>query len=164
MRYVEAFCLAFWLAFCSSTAVRGQNESSLSSRITEALKAREPGWKRIAPVENRVLLVPSERRVVMAVWVNPKSGSEDVVVSVYSVKDHGEAVAWLRPVRNKEVGAGWHVSTYEIGDEGYLSKFKGRERFEIAFRRGNFVAWVKGNDLRKLKDSAKCVVDQIPAE
>jgi hypothetical protein len=162
MRYVKAFSLTVWLVLCSSMAANGQNEPSLSSRIIEALKAKEAGWQRIAPIENRVLLVPSERRIVAAVWVNPKSRSEDVEVSVYSVENRGEAVAWLEPVRNKQVAAGWQVSTYPIGDEGYLSKYKDGKRFEIAFRRGKVVAWVKGDDLRRIKDSAKCVVDQIP--
>ena len=58
----------------------------------EALKAREPGWKPIATFENCILLVPSERRIFAAVWVSPKSHSEDVNASVYSVENHGEAV------------------------------------------------------------------------
>ena len=162
MKYFEAFSLALWLAICSSMPAKAQNEPSLASRILEALRAKEPGWKPIAIIENRALLVPSERSIVYAVWVNPKAHSEDVNVSVYSVENREEAVAWLRPVRDKQLAAGWQSSRYPIGDEGYLSKFKDGEHFELAFRRGNVVAWVKGVDLRRMKDSAKCVVDQIP--
>ena len=129
----------------------------------EALKAKEPGWKPIATIENRTPLVPSERRIFSAVWASSKSRSEDVNVSVYGVENHGEAAAWLGPVRNRQVAAGWQVSTYQIGDEGYLSKYKDGERFEIEFRRGSVVAKIAGNDLRRVKDFASCVIDQIPS-
>jgi hypothetical protein len=163
MRHTKVFCFALWLVLCSSIAVNGQNEASLSSRIFEALKAKEPGWKAIGGIENHTPLVPSERRIFCAVWESPKSRSEDVHVSVYSVENHGEAAAWLGPVRNKQVAAGWQVSTYQIGDEGYLSKYKDGERFEIEFRRGSVVAKIAGNGLRTVKDFARCIVDQIPA-
>jgi hypothetical protein len=162
MRYTEALCLALWLALFSSTALNGQNETSLSSRIMEALKAKESGWKPIGLVENRILLVPSEKRILTAVWVSPQSRSKDVNLYVYSVESHGEAAAWLAPLRDKKVASGWQVSAYQIGDEGYLSRYKD-ERFEIAFRRGNVVTKIAGNDPRRVKDFAKCIVDQIRA-
>ncbi len=147
MKHIKVFCFAFGLALCSSMAARGQNAGSLSSRIMEALKTKEPGWKPIGVVENRPLLVPSERSILYAVWTSPKSRSEDVNVSVYSVENHDEAAAWLGPFRKKQVATGWQVSTYQIGDEGYLSKYKDGERFEIEFRKANVVAKIAGNDL-----------------
>jgi hypothetical protein len=141
--------------------VNGQNEAALSSRIIEALKAKEPGWKYIASIENLSPLVPSQRRIFTGVWVSPKSHSEDVNVSVYGVENHGEAAAWLAPVRDKHVATGWRVNIYQIGDEGYLSKYKDGERFEIEFRRGSVVARIAGNDLRMVKDFARCIIDQI---
>jgi hypothetical protein len=163
MRYTEALCLAIWFALCSSMAVNGQNEPSLSSRIMEALKAKEPAWKPVASIENRMPLVPSERRIFTGVWVSPKTRSENVDVSLYSVENREEAAVWLGPVRNKQVAAGWQVSAYQTGDEGYLSKYKDGQRFEIEFRKGNVVAKIAGNNLRRVKDFAKCVVDQIHA-
>jgi hypothetical protein len=162
MKHIKVFCFALWLALCSSMAVNGQNEVSLSSRIMEALKTKEPGWKPIGVVENRPLRVLSERSILYAVWTSPKSRSEDVDVSVYSVENHHEAAAWLGPLRKKQVAADWKVSTYQIGDEGYLSKYKDGERLVIEFRKANVVAKIAGNDLRRVKDSARCVVDQIP--
>ena len=162
MKHIKVFCFALWLALCSSMALNGQNEVSLSSRIMKALKTKEPGWEPIGVIENRPLLVPSERSILYAVWTSPKSRSEDVNVSVYSVENHDEAVAWLGPVRKRQVAAGWQVSLYPIGDEGYLSKYKDGERFEIEFRKARVVAKIAGNDLRRVKDSARCVVDQIP--
>jgi len=163
MKHIKVFCFAFWLALCSSMAVNGQKEVFLSSRIMEALKTKEPGWKPIASIENRMHLVPSERRILTAVWASPKSHSEDVNVSVYRVENYGKAEAWLGPVRNRQVAAGWQVSTYQIGDEAYLSKYKDGERFEIEFRRANVVAKIAGNDLRRVKDFARCVIDQVPS-
>ena len=162
MKHIRVFCFVFGLGLCSSMTVHGQNEASLSSRITEALKTKEPGWKPIASIENRTPLVPSERRILTAVWSSPKSHCEDVNVSVYSVENHEEAVTWLGPVRKTQVATGWQVSTYRIGDEGYLSKYKDGERFDIQFRKANIVAKIAGNDLRRVKDFARCVVDQIP--
>ncbi len=52
MRHIKVFCFALWLVLCPSIAVNGQNEASLSSRIFEALKAKEPGWKAIGGIEN----------------------------------------------------------------------------------------------------------------
>ena len=109
MKHVKVFCFAIGLALCSSMAARGQNAGSLSSRIMEALKTKEPGWKPIGVVENRPLLVPSERSILYAVWTSPKSRSEDVNVSVYSVENHDEAAAWLGPFRKKQVAAGWQA-------------------------------------------------------
>jgi len=47
-----------------------------------------------------------------------------------------EAMAWLEPFRNRQVvyPPGWQVSIYQIGDEGYLAKYKDGGRFEIEFR------------------------------
>lgn len=87
---------------------------------------------------------------------------EDVNISVYRVENHGEAAAWLAPVRDKLVATGWQVNPYQIGDEGFLSKYKDGERFEIDCRRGSVVARIAGNDLRRVKDFARCVIDQIP--
>jgi len=163
MRYIKVFCYAFWLVLCFSVSVNGQEETSLSSRIMEALKTMEPGWKPIATIENLIPLVPSQRRILTAVWASPRSRSEDVNVSVYRVENHAEAAAWLAPVRDKRAAAGWQVNTYKIGDEGYLSKYEDGERFEIEFRRGNVVAKIAGNYLPRVKDFAKCVFDQIPS-
>ena len=161
--HIKVFCFALWLGLCFSIAASGQNEASLSSRIMEALKAKEPGWKAIGVIENHTPIVPSERRIFCAVWASPKSRSEDVHVSVYSVENHGEAAAWLGPLRNRQVAPGWKVSPYQIGDEGYLSQYKAGERFEIAFRIGSAVAKIAGDHLLTVKDFAKCIVDQIPA-
>jgi hypothetical protein len=35
-----------------------------------------------------------------------------------------EAVAWLGPVRKRDVAAGWQVSTYQVGDEGYARRHR----------------------------------------
>jgi len=58
MRHIKVFCFAFWLALFSSIAVNGQDEASLSSRIMEALKTKEPGWKPIAYIESPMLALP----------------------------------------------------------------------------------------------------------
>jgi hypothetical protein len=163
MRHIKVFCFVLCLVLCSSIAVNGQNEASLSSRIFEALKAKEPAWKATGGIENHTPLVPSERRIFCAVWEKPKSRSENVHVSVYSVENNGQAAAWLGQLRNRQVAPGWQVSTYQIGDEGYLSKYKDGGRFEIQFRRGSVVARIAGNNLRTVKDFAKCVIDQIPS-
>jgi len=162
MKHIRVFCFVLVLGISSSMTVHGQNGISLSSRITEALKTKEPGWKPIASIENRTPLVPSERRILTAVWSSPKSHAEDVNVSVYSVENHEEAAAWLGPARKRQVATGWQVSTYQIGDEGYLLKYKDGERFDIEFRKADVVAKIAGNDLRRVKDFAKCVVEQIP--
>jgi len=113
----------------------------------DALKAKEPNSKYIAAIESgRVPLVPSERRIIVGVWQGPKSRSQDVVISVYRVENREEAAKWLQPVRDKHVAAGWQVSAFQIGDEGYLSKYKNGNRFDIEFRRGTVVAKIAGDD------------------
>ncbi len=163
MRHVELLCLTFGLVLCSSLAVKGQNEPSLSSRIMEVLKAKESGWRPIATIENRIPLVPSEKTILAVMWESPKSRSEDVSVSVYGVSNLGEAAAWLRPVRSGRVAPGWQVSVYQIGDEGYLSKFQDGKRFDIEFRRGNVVCKIAGDNLHRVSEFAKYIIDQIPA-
>ena len=166
MKQVQLLCLALGFALCCSITMEGQNDSSLASRVTEVLKAKEPGWKFVPAIESRrVPLVPSEKRILVGTWESPKLGgvSDSVQVFIYVVENSGEAAAWLEPVRNRQVAAGWQVSTYQIGDEGYLSKYKDGERFEIEFRRAKVVAKIAGNDLRRVKDFARCVIDQIPS-
>ena len=164
MRSTEAICLALWLALCSSATVKGQNEPSLSARIRKALTAAEPEWTPVPAIVNGPgPRVPSEKRILTDVWESPKSQSENMTVDVYGVENRVEATAWLRFVRNRQVAPGWQVSIYQIGDEGYLSKYKDGERFDIQFRKGNVVAEMAGNDLRRVKTFAKCTVDQIPA-
>jgi len=164
MRSTESIWLALWLALCSSATVKGQNEPSLSSQIMKALKAAEPEWTPVPAIVNGPgPLVPSEKKILVDVWESPKSQSENMTVDVYGVENRVEATAWLRFVRNRQVAPGWQVSIYQIGDEGYLLKYKDGERFEIEFRKGNVVAKIAGNDLRRVTTFAKCIVDQIPA-
>jgi hypothetical protein len=155
--------LAFFLAVLCSSRTNAQTESLLSARITAALKAKEPDWEYVGAIDNRFPIVPSEKRVVVGTWQAPKSRSQDVFVSVYSVENREEAAKWLQPVRDKHVAEGWHVSPFQIGDEGYLSKYKNGDRFEIEFRRGAIVAKIAGNDLDRVKEFAQCIVEQTAA-
>jgi|SRR6516162_9798865 hypothetical protein len=156
--------LALSLTVFSSVTIRAQNESALSTRIAEALKTKEPDWKYVGALESgRFPLVPSEKRVIIGVWSSPKSRAQDMHVSVYSVDSRVEAAKWLGPVRDKKVYNGWSVTAFQIGDEGYLSKYKNGERFEIQFRKGTIVAKIAGDDLDRVKEFAQCVVEQIPA-
>jgi hypothetical protein len=128
MKHTEALSLALWVAFCYSATVARQVEPPLDSRIMAALNALEPEWTPIAVIESgRVPVVPSEKRIVAAMWQNPKSHSEDVNVLVYGVANRVEAMALLEPFRNRQVAAGWQVSIYQIGDEGYLANYKDGE-------------------------------------
>jgi hypothetical protein len=164
MNYTKALWMALWLALWLSATAMGQDEPSLNLRIVEALKAKEPEWKPISVIESgRIPVVSIEKRIVAAVWQNPKSHSEDVDVFVYGVANRIEAAAWLGPVRNRQLAPGWQVSAYQIGDEGYLAKYKHGGRFEIEFRSGVVVAKIAGNDPRMVKDFAKCIIHQIPA-
>ena len=164
MKYTEVVCLALWFVLCGSATFARQDVPALESRIIEALKAQEPEWTPIAVIESgRVPLVPSEKKIVVQVWQNSNSHSADVSVFVYSIANRVEAMAWLEPFRNKQVATGWQVSIYQIGDEGYLAKYKDGERFELEFRRGIVVAKIAGDDPRLVKDFAKCIVQQIPA-
>jgi len=161
---LRAFRLAFCLAVFSSVVTNPQNDSSLATRIEKALKAKEPDWRYVGAIESgRVPLVPSERRIITGTWSGPKSRSQDVDIFVYSVESREEAAAWLRPVRDKRVAEGWQVNVFQIGDEGYLSKYKNGNRFDIAFRRGTVVAKLAGDDLDRVREFAHCVVEQIAA-
>jgi hypothetical protein len=136
----------------------------LSARIIDALKVKEPDWKYSGGViDNTFLIVPSQKRIVVGRWQSPKSHSQDVVVAVYSVENRDEAAKWLQPVRGKHVAEGWHVSPFKIGDEGYLSKYKNGDRFDIEFRRGTVVAKIAGDDQDRVKEFAQYIVEQIPA-
>ena len=53
-------------------------------------------------------------------------------------------------------------SPFQIGDEGYLSKYKDGERFEISFRKGTVVGRTSARDLNKLKEFAQFIVESIP--
>jgi hypothetical protein len=88
--------------------------------------------------------------------------SQDVTVHVYSVDSLAEAAAWLEPFRNKHVAEGWEFSAFQIGDEGYFSKYKDGERFEFSFRKGAVVARTSAGDLNKLKEFAQFIVESIP--
>jgi hypothetical protein len=130
----------------------------------EALKANEPDWKYIGYLEfphfPRVL---SERRIITGIWTNPQARPKDVKISVYSVDSRGEAAKWLRPDSDQYLADGWQVSTFQIGDEGYLSKYRNGDRFDIEFRRGTVVAKIEGDDLGRVKEFAQTVVEQIRA-
>ena len=93
---------------------------------------------------------------------SPKSKSEDVTVEVYSVDSLEEAAAWLEPVRGKQVADGWEVSSFQIGDEGYFSKYKDGGRFEISFRKGTVVGRASAGELNTLKDFSQVIVESIP--
>jgi hypothetical protein len=45
-------CVALVFALCCSMTVEGQNQSSVASRVTEVLKAKEPGWTFVGAIES----------------------------------------------------------------------------------------------------------------
>lgn len=48
---------------------------SLSSRIVDALKAKEPNWKYFGAIESgHIRLVPSEEPIIVGGWHSPNSG------------------------------------------------------------------------------------------
>ena len=104
-----------------------------------------------------------KKHIVVGTWQGPKSRSQVVAVSVYSVENREEAAKWLQPVRDKHVAQGWHVSPFQIGDEGYLSRYKNGDRFDIEFRRGAVVVKIAGDDLRRVKEFAQCIGERIAA-
>jgi hypothetical protein len=67
MNRVEILRFALVLTLCYSMAARAQNESSLSSRVIGAHQAKEPHWKPIATIQNRVPLVASEKTILVTV-------------------------------------------------------------------------------------------------
>jgi len=154
------------LTLCCSMAAKAQNESSLSSRVIGAIQAKEPDWKPIATIQDRVPLVPSEKRILVTVWTRRKSSgiSELVETSIYGVENAERAAAWLRPLRTAHVAPGWHIGIYRIGDEGYVAKYKDGKRFEIQFRRVNIVSKIAANDLDKAREFAEVIAEQIPAD
>lgn len=159
----QASFLVVFVTVLGSFRTSAQTEPPLSARIINALKVKEPDWKYIGAIDNRFPIVPSQKRIVVGIWQGPKSRSQDVVVSVYSIENREEAAKWLQPVRDKHVAEGWHVSPFQIGDEGYLSKYRNGNRFEIEFRRGTVVANIAGDDSDRVKEFAQCIVEQIPA-
>jgi hypothetical protein len=166
MRKIEILCVVLGL-LCFSTFVEAQKEPSLESRLTEAIKTKEPGWTFVVAIESaRVPIVPSEKRILVAIWNSPSASkvSENVEVHIYQVENSKEAAAWLNPVRSGQVAAGWMVSSYRIGDEGYVSEYQDGKRFDIEFRRGTIVGKVAGDDRGKVKEFATRIVDQLPAK
>jgi hypothetical protein len=130
----------------------------------EALKANEADWKYIGCLEFPYFhRVTSERRIVTGIWTNLQARSKDVKISVYRVESRGEAAQWLRPDSDQQLGDSWQVSTFEIGDEGFLSKDKNGDRFAIEFRRGTVVARIEADELDRTKEFAQTVVEQIRA-
>lgn len=167
MRRVEIVCVALGLALCCSMTVEGQNQSSVASKITEVLKAKEVGWTFIAAVESgRVPIVPSEKRILVGIWESPKvaGASERVHVFIYEVENPGEAAVWLKPVSNGQVADGWQISSYRIGNEGYLANYRVGKRFEIQFRSGNFVGKIAGGELSRVQEFAKYIVARVPTK
>ena len=164
MKRLEILRFVLVFTLCYSMAARAQNESSLSSRVTGALRAKEPDRKPIATIQNRLPLVASEKTILVTVWIRPKSSriSEQVDASIYGVENAEQAAAWLKPLRIAQVAPGWHTSIYRIGDEGYLAEYKDGNRFEIQFRRGKIVSKIAANDLNKVREFAKVIVEQIP--
>jgi hypothetical protein len=163
MRYVQIFCLTFALALCSSTSVRAQNEE-FASRVIDALNASEPGWRYVPVFESaHTRPVPSEKRIVVGIWRH-ESDREEVHVWIYQVESRREAAKWLKPGRTKQSALGWHISGYRIGDEGYLSKYRNGERFDIQFRTGNIVCKIAGDSLTSISAFAQHTVDQVSAK
>jgi hypothetical protein len=77
------------------------------------------------------------------------------------VRQRNQATAWLEPFRSKQVAEGWEVSAFQIGEEGYFSKYKDGERFEISFRKGTVVTRTSAGDLEKLKEFAQFIVESV---
>jgi len=160
----QYFFLAVVVTVLCSCKTNAQTEPHLSARIIDALKTKEPGWKYIGAIDNTFPLVPSQTRIVVGTWHSPKSRSQDVVVFVYGIENGEDAAKFLQPARDKHVASGWQVSPFQIGDEGYLSKYKNGDRLEIQFRRRVIVAKIAGNDLDRVKEFAQCIADQTTSK
>ena len=174
MNKVKMLCLVALLPLCVVKTLDAQGESPLITRVERAIRAKEPGWLYIRAVCSSCMqIVPSEKRLVTSEWSRKgKSGRrESVYISISEVASPTEAAKWLSRFAKGEVGEGWQVRTYEIGDEGYLTQFQGgslskfqdRSRFSIHFRKGDVVVEASGASLGNVERFAKNVVAQMPA-
>jgi hypothetical protein len=163
MRYVQIFCLTLGLALCSTISAEAQNEE-FALRVIDSINASEPGWQYVPVLESaHIRLVLSEKMIVVGIWRH-ESDREEVHVWIYQVENRREAAKWLKPVRTKQTAPGWHISGYRIGDEGYVSKYRNGERFDIQFRTGNIVCKIAGDSLTSVSAFAEHLVDQVSAK
>jgi len=158
---VKTLCVSIACIFCASVSLNAQDEPPLGLQIRQALNAKEPTWKYVAGIESgRVPIVPSERRVLVGQWQHKhKDGrQENIVINIYQVESHAEAIKWLKPTGNGQVATGWRVDRYKIGEEGYLATFQAGKRFEIHFRNGNVVGKISGDNFTTVERFAKYVI------
>jgi hypothetical protein len=162
----KRLCLTLSFMLCATAApLKAQSESPLAIRIRQTIEAKELRWLYIVGFESgRVPLVPSEKRILVGVWERKfhGGGNDSVLLRVYGVDNSAEAQMWLSPASKGQVAAGWRISKYRIGDEGYLFEYQDGRQFGIQFRKGVIVAGLSGQDLRIVKRFAKYVVAQIP--
>lgn len=165
MLKVKITILALMFLVCNSWTTKGQTaaaeESPLVIRVERTIKSQEPGWTYIRGVQSaRVPVVPSEKTLVASSWERkPKNGRrESVTLNIYEVESSSEAAAWLRPFSSGKAATGWRFEKFEIGDEGYLSKFQNGRRYALYFRKGNIVVEISGDSPSRVKEFAQYVV------
>lgn len=155
------------LLICAPTMLNAQGESSLVNGIEQTVRRKEPGWKVSRGIQSgRVRVVPGERTLVASSWGRrlKSGGRESVSLNIYEVDSPAEAARWLHPISGGKVAKGWSVERFEIGDEAYLSTFRGGRRHSLHFRKGSIIVEVSGGALDVVKRFAQYVVADLAAD
>ena len=158
--------LAFGLLLVAASPTKAQNESPVAVRVERVIKDSEPSWRYIRGVQTgRVPMTPGERVLVTSLWERKRKGGkrEGVSVHIYEVPSASEAGNWLNAVRAGEVGSGWKVEKYHLGDEAYLSTFQNGRWYSLQFRRNNIVARVSGESSESVRRFARHVASGVGA-
>jgi len=166
MLRVRILSLALAPLVCASVVVKAQSESPLVSRVEQAIRSKEPGWKFTRGIQSgRVPVVPSERTLATGSLERKLRGGgrESVSLNIYEVESSSEAARWLHPIGEGKVAAGWRVEKFEIADEAYLSTFQNGRRHSLYFRRGNIIIEVSGAALNVVKRFARYVALELAA-
>ena len=155
---------AMFSLFIAITTLVVRAEAPLVTKVENAIRNTEPGWRCIRGVLDAPWqLVPGERLLVASECdQRSQTGKrQSVDLRIFQVDSPTDAKICLAPVRDRKVAAGWKVQEFKIGDEGYLATFTNKARFEIQFRKGVIFATLSSDSFRLVDKFAKLVASQI---
>lgn len=155
------------LLVCVPCVLLAEADGRLVQSIENAIRTANPGWTCVHAIFNGPPPdVKSEKRLVTSVWEHvAQSGlHERVSMHISDVGSLDDAKLSLSPVRRGKVADGWTVKPYQIGDEGFLLRYRESVPYTIQFRKDTIIVKVTSDSIALAEAFSRSAEGEIPVK
>jgi hypothetical protein len=129
----------------SFTRAQMSLESAILRRAAATIRKMEPSWKFTSGICNCPPLMKEQVGVAVGSWQQQSvdaSQPRTVLVRIHRSENAEAAAQWLDRHAHGRLPEGWTIGTYDFADGATMSQHAEPPRFELCFRKGQFLGFV----------------------